>query len=150
MPEGHAAPQLLLAPNRLEIRIPIRHLDDIVKARRSGRLLARQLEFSGSRVALVLTAISELARNLLMHAGGGEIVLTRSREEGREGVVVLARDTGPGIADVNSVLDSPNPNPCLGGRGLSCLNACMDRFQISSRPGSGTQVECEVFSGRTS
>lgn len=127
-------------------------MDDLVKARRSGRLLANQLGCSGSRVALVMTAISELSRNILSYAGSGEIVLSRTRMNGQQGVVVTASDDGPGIEDVANLLDEVDSNPTQGqsARGLKCLKACMDRFHIASSPGAGTRVTCEIFATRTS
>lgn len=137
---------LQLVPNRdgLEIRIPIRRLEDIVSARRSGRLLARQMGCSGSRIALILTAISELSRNIIMYAGFGEIILSRSPRGKSEAIVVTARDKGPGIADVKSMLEPAQLG--AGGMGLIGLKLCMDRFSIDSRQGTGTRVTCEVLS----
>ncbi len=140
-----ATPQFYADPRAAETRIQIRQLDDIVKARRAGRLLASQMGCSGSRVALVLTAISELARNIITYANCGEILLTRSKRGFRESLVVVGSDQGPGIADVSSLTGQPVAGSC-GTTGLSGLKQCMDRFTIESAPGAGTRVTCEVFS----
>lgn len=139
------SPQLFLAPSGLEIRIPIRQLDDLVKARRSGRLLAKQSGYSGSRVALVLTAISELARNILAYAQTGEIILSRTDSADCAGILVVAKDHGPGIADLSTALEGSGQTTAHNGRGLNSLRLCMDHFHIESRPGVGTQVTCEVL-----
>ena len=141
-----ATPELFLAPSGLEQRIPIHHLEDLIEARRFGRILAMQTGFSGSRVALVLTAISELARNILMYARRGEIVLSQIDQRDRKSIVVMAADQGPGIEDLRSVLDHSMTATAHNCRGLNGLKACMDDFRIESRPGVGTQVTCEVRS----
>jgi serine/threonine-protein kinase RsbT len=141
-----AAPKLFLAPGGLETRIPIHHLDDIVQARRCGRRLAIQTGFSGSRVALVLTAVSELGRNILSYARSGEIILSQIDERSRKSIVVIAADQGPGITDLPSVLAHSDSAVVHGCRGLNGLKACMDDFRIESRPGVGTQVTCEIRS----
>ncbi len=132
------APQLFIAPNGLEHRFPIQRLDDLVKARRSGRQLAIQTGFSGSRAALVLTAISELARNILMYARSGEIILSPIDQRNRKSIVVIASDQGPGIPNLDTLLDQSLSTASHGG-GLNGLKACMDDFRIVSRPGVGTQ-----------
>lgn len=100
--------------------------------------------YSGSRVALVLTAISELSRNIIMYAGFGEIILSRATRDEQEAVQVVARDKGPGIDDVDRVLNRTSMGVGASGLGLSGLQLCMDHFSIDSRPGSGTRVTCEV------
>lgn len=143
--EGRAvSPALCLTSSDLEIRIPIRRVEDIMNARRSGRHLAVRSGFSDSRVVLVLTAISELARNILMYARDGEIVLARTERGGLESIIVTATDEGPGIEDLPAVLEAAAiAHSC---RGLNGLKACMDHFHIESRPGVGTHVTCEVSS----
>lgn len=130
----------------LDIKIPINHLDDIVKARRAGRRLAKQMGCSGSGVALVLTAISELARNIIMYAGSGEIILSRADAERGDTVTVTAHDQGPGIADTATALED-GEGTGRDGLGLSGLRLVMDQFAIESRQGAGTRVTCGVLVG---
>src|SRR2546428_562874 len=80
--------------------IAIRSDADLVAARQQGRALARDLRFSGAELTLIATAISEVARNILEYAGRGEIVLEIVRSGSRRGIRVVARDRGPGIADL--------------------------------------------------
>lgn len=140
-----SAPDLFLAPSGAEIRITIQNLDDLVQARRAGRRLAVQTGFSGSRIALVMTAISELARNILLYARSGEILISQVDQRDRKSIVILAADQGPGIDDVPAALDHTDLST-TGYRGLNSLKGCMDHFRIESRPGLGTQVTCEVRS----
>lgn len=128
-------------------RISINRLQDIAEARRCGRELARQLGGSGSRVALVLTAISELARNILQYARSGEILLYRSDQGGRNALVVVARDEGPGMTDVDAILRRPGVETRCSDLGLSGLQQVMDHFSVTSQPGAGTCVTCEVLFG---
>jgi serine/threonine-protein kinase RsbT len=137
-----SAPELFITPRGQELRIAINHLDDLVEARRTGRTLAMQAGFSGSRVALVLTAISELARNILNYARSGEILISQINQRDRKSIVVIAADQGPGIADLSAVLEQSAT--AQNYRGLNGLKSCMDEFRIESRPGRGTQVTCEV------
>lgn len=141
-----STPKFTPVTSKPDVRIVIRCLDDIVTARRAGRLLAGQIGLSESRVALVLTAISELARNIIRYANHGEIILSRSNSGSGEAITVVASDQGPGIEDVSVVIDRALFATDSGGLGLSGLKQCMDRFSIESRPGAGTQVTCEVRS----
>lgn len=144
--QRQAITQIVPTPEGLDVRIPIKSLEDIVAARRSGRLLAKQMGCSESRVALILTAISELARNIISYAGSGEILLKRSNRGLKEALVVTASDQGPGISDVSIAYDRSMVAAGRSGLGLSGLKLCMDHFSIESRPGSGTRVTCEVHS----
>ncbi|HMC36892.1 MAG TPA: ATP-binding protein, partial [Actinomycetota bacterium] len=78
-----------------ETRIAIESEADLVRARQRGRELAGQMGFSPTDATLIATAISEVARNILTYAGTGEIVLGPISENGQEGMVMIALDTGP-------------------------------------------------------
>src|SRR5947208_1291958 len=88
------------SPLKDETRIPIRKDQDIVAARQKGRAMAQRLGFSNSNLTLIATAISELARNILLYAKAGEMTLGVLEDHGRDAIVVVAKDSGPGIADV--------------------------------------------------
>lgn len=109
---------------------------DIVTARQHGRAFVGQLGFSMVEAMLIATAISELARNIVLHADHGEIVLAPLEQDGRSGVLVIARDEGPGIADVREVLAGRSAIH-LGLRGLRRL---VDDVDITSGIGRGTTV----------
>ena len=109
---------------------------DIVTARQSGRAFARQLGFSMLETMLVATAISELARNIVLYAQRGQITVERVEQDGRSGVRVVARDDGPGIADVQQVIAGASVIH-LGLRGLRRL---VDEVEIASILGQGTTV----------
>lgn len=140
----HTAYPVKNRPASLDIRVPIHDRHDIVSARRSGRRLALQMGCSGSQIALVLTAISELARNIIMYARTGEIILSRVTTDQGEAMMVVANDRGPGIADIPAALRRGPTETGSSGLGLSGLEQVMDGFSIDSKPGAGTRVTCEV------
>jgi serine/threonine-protein kinase RsbT len=113
---------------------------DIVIARQRGRALATQVGFSPGNAALIATAISELARNILLYAGAGEIRLSMVNGGERRGVQVVACDQGPGIEDVvQALLDGYSTSNRLG-LGLPGVRRLMDEFAIDTGPGKGTTV----------
>lgn len=125
---------------RLEARIPINAVEDIVKARKSGRFLAEELGFSITHTTLVVTAISELARNIVLYAKSGEITLSRIYNESQVGILIKAQDHGPGIANVKHALMSGYSSSGGLGLGLPGVRQMADQFQVTSEPGEGTQV----------
>ena len=112
----------------------------IVAARKKGRELAAQLGFGSTEQALVATAISELARNILVYAKQGEIELSIVGEGGIRGLVVVARDEGPGIPDVNRALEIGYSTSNSLGLGLPGVRRLMDEFEVHSEVGRGTTV----------
>jgi serine/threonine-protein kinase RsbT len=123
-----------------EIRVPIASDSDMVPARAEGRALATQLGFSRTDATLIATAISEIARNIVVHVGRGEILLQPLRENDRYGVLVVAQDEGPGIGDVAAALDHGFASGKGLGLGLPGARRLMDEFEIASEPGKGTIV----------
>ena len=112
----------------------------IVEARQRGRAMALKLGFSPGAATLVATAISELARNILQYAGAGEIVLQFAERIGDRGLIVLARDSGPGIADVQLAMEDGYSTAGRLGLGLPGVRRLMDEFEIRSVVGRGTTV----------
>lgn len=122
------------------VRILIRHDTDIVLACQKGRALAAHLNFSGNDQVIVVIAISEVARNILEHAGQGEVMLGTMRQDGREGLVVIARDSGPGIPDIERALQDGYSTGKGLGLGLSGAKRLMDEFEIVSEIDAGTTI----------
>jgi serine/threonine-protein kinase RsbT len=124
-----------------EITVLIGSEFDIITARQSGRALASQLGCTSTDATMIATAISELARNILFYAGHGEILLAKVKEEGaKHGIVVVARDEGPGIADVPRAIAGGYSTSGGLGLGLSGVRRLMDEFEIASELGKGTTV----------
>jgi serine/threonine-protein kinase RsbT len=113
---------------------------DIVDARQKGRELATSLGFSGGDLAVIATAISELARNIIEYASRGEIVLSVAQQGGRRGIVVVARDEGPGIPNIEQAMQDGFSTGKSLGLGLPGAKRLMDEFKIASEPGKGTVV----------
>ena len=102
--------------------------------------MAAELGFDGSDLTLIATAISEVARNLVTYAKSGEIILAPTNHVGRHGILIVARDEGPGIPDVNRAMQygySTGKGLGVGLPGAKCL---MDEFEIESKVGQGTKV----------
>jgi serine/threonine-protein kinase RsbT len=123
-----------------DISVPIRGDSDVVAARSAGRSVAEERGFGGSDVTMIATAISELARNILTYAHEGEIVVETVRENSKTGVSVVARDDGPGIADVGLAMQDGFSTANSLGLGLPGTRRMMDEFEIVSSPGHGTTV----------
>ena len=113
---------------------------DIVAARLRGRTMATALGFAGSDLTVIATAISELARNILQYAGQGEIVMQLLDRGRDQGLMVLARDRGPGIADLSMAMEDGYSTSGRLGLGLPGVRRLMDEFQIESGVGTGTHV----------
>jgi len=123
-----------------EICIPVLSDADMVPARAEGRALADRMGFSRTDATLIATAISEVGRNILVHAGHGEIILGPLQDNGRCGVEVVARDEGPGIIDTDAALRDGYASRGGLGLGLPGARRLMDDFDIVSRLGEGTTV----------
>lgn len=123
-----------------EVHIEVECDADIVQARAGGRALASHLGFSRTDATLIATAISEVARNIVVHAGRGEIVVKKEDGTDRYGVVVIARDSGPGIADLEAAMEEGYGTKGGFGLGLPGTRRIMDDFDIESAVGSGTTV----------
>jgi serine/threonine-protein kinase RsbT len=119
---------------------------DIVIARQQGRSLAGRLGFSLTEATLVATAISELARNILLYAGRGTIALRPIDDRARRGILIVASDQGPGIADIRQVLAGGYSTSGGLGLGLCGVRGLMDDFDIVSEVGAGTTVTLRKWS----
>jgi serine/threonine-protein kinase RsbT len=118
---------------------------DVVVARQKGRSMAEALGFSAPDLAQIVTAISELARNIRSYAECGEIRLQETRDAGRPGISIVAKDSGPGIVNVDhALLDGYSTSGSLG-LGLPGVRRMMDEFEIQSEPGRGTTVTATKF-----
>ena len=122
-----------------ERQITIAGDPDIVTARQAAREMAVRAGFSGTELTLLATAVSEVARNIVRFADHGTITVELLREP-RPGIRVVARDTGPGIPDVEQALaDGYSTDEGLG-LGLPGARRLVDEFDIASEKGRGTTV----------
>jgi len=129
----------------LDVRVPVASDIDIVSARQQGRALAMRLGFSSSDATMVATAISELARNIVLYAKRGEIVLAAVVNSEHRGLVITACDDGDGIADIRQALQDGYSTSGRMGVGLPGVKRLMDEFEISSTVGKGTVVKVKKW-----
>jgi serine/threonine-protein kinase RsbT len=127
------------------VRVPVASDIDIVSARQQGRALAMRLGFSSSDATMVATAISELARNIVLYAKRGEIILAAVVNSEHRGLVITACDDGDGIADIRQALQDGYSTSGRMGVGLPGVKRLMDEFEISSTVGKGTVVSVKKW-----
>ena len=123
-----------------EAVVPILSDTDIVKARQKSREMSGKLGFSFVDLTLIATAVSELARNIVLYGGTGEIQLRIVDNGVKSGIVVVAEDHGRGIADIPRALQDGYSTSGSLGLGLPGTRRLMDEFEIVSAPGKGTMV----------
>ena len=123
-----------------ELVVRIRADADVLLARQKARELAKPLKFSSSDLTLIATAISEVARNIVTYAKHGEIALRLVNKGARRGIRVVARDEGPGIADIALAMEDGYSTSSSLGLGLPGSKRLMDDFEIVSALGKGTTV----------
>lgn len=119
-----------------DIVIAIASTESVVEARQRGRDLASQMGFTQSEATMIAAAISELARNIVQYAVSGQI---RLRRDASGMLFVIARDEGPGIADVRNALKPGFSTSGSLGLGLAGVQRIADHFEITSNP-KGTTV----------
>jgi serine/threonine-protein kinase RsbT len=122
-----------------EVTVRIQNDPDIVAARKAAREVASRLSFSRTDLTLIATAVSEISRNIVRFAGRGEVVI-ELLEHPRPGVRIVARDAGPGIADVADALTDGYSTSHGLGLGLPGARRLMDEFDVVSEVGRGTTV----------
>src|SRR5436190_18942361 len=123
-----------------EVQVFVRSAADIVIARQEGRALAMKLGFAGADLTLIATGISEVARNILDHAKHGDIVVKFAEQADKRGILIVAKDQGPGIPDVNQAMQYGYSTRKGLGVGLPGTKWLMDEFDIHSELGKGTMV----------
>jgi serine/threonine-protein kinase RsbT len=120
--------------------LPIRTEQDIVMARQMVRKLSQEAAFSIVDQTKMVTAASELARNTLIHGGGGNLQWSFLSEGMRKGVRLSFEDQGPGIVNMElAMMDGWTSGSGLG-MGLSGAKRLVNDFEIHSQPGQGTRV----------
>ncbi|RHW30558.1 anti-sigma regulatory factor [Neobacillus notoginsengisoli] len=113
---------------------------DIVAARQLGRNVAKELGFGTVDQARITTAISELARNIYLYAGQGQICIEKIYEGSKAGLKVIAVDSGPGISDIRQVMEDGYSTSGGLGAGLPGVKRLMDQFDIISSLEKGTDI----------
>jgi RNA polymerase sigma factor (sigma-70 family) len=121
-------------------RVAVSRDSDVVSVRQKAREVAATAGFIGSDLTVIATAVSEIARNIVRFATRGEFVFSVLDEDGRKGLKVVARDSGPGIPDVERALQDGYSTYRGLGLGLPGARRLMDEFDVVSEVGTGTTV----------
>ena len=121
--------------------------EGIVLARQAGREMSAGLGLSETDQTLVATAISEVARNIILYAGRGVVELEVTTGPDGYGLRIRAVDEGPGIADIELAMRDGYSTGRSLGLGLPGARRLMDDFSITSEPGQGTIVTMVKWSG---
>lgn len=123
------------------LEVPVNCEEDVIVARQKVREFARELGLSPLDQTRLVTAVSELSRNIVVHAGKGRVIVSRCGEAGRDGLKVVFVDQGPGISDLQQAMEEGFSTVGSLGLGLKGAKRLVDEFDIRSSPGRGTTVE---------
>jgi serine/threonine-protein kinase RsbT len=114
--------------------------DDVVLVRQAVRSAALEIGFNLIDQTKIVTAASELARNTVVHGGGGLTRVEIVSEGGRRGIQLIFEDKGKGIADIDQAMKDGFTSGGGLGLGLGGAKRLSNEFQIESRPGEGTRI----------
>ncbi len=120
--------------------VALRTESDIVAVRKSVREAATRLGFGITDVTRIITAASELARNVFLYAGSGVVRCRLLNGSGRVGIEVIVEDHGPGIADIDQAMQPGYTTGSGLGLGLPGAKRLMDEMEIESEAGKGTKI----------
>ena len=128
-----------MAVTRTE-KLPVQVSEDVVRVRQAVRAWAVELGFNLVDQTKVVTAASELARNAIVHGGGGTVELESLTNGPRRGLRLTFADQGPGITDITQALKDGFTTGSGLGLGLGGAKRLSSEFEIRSQPGAGTTV----------
>jgi anti-sigma regulatory factor (Ser/Thr protein kinase) len=134
----------------VDFAVPVAESSQVGEARRLIGTTARRLGFDETAAGKVAIVATEMAGNLVKHAGGGEIVvrpLQGTTREAVKGLEILALDRGPGIADVSKSLRDGYSTAGSPGTGLGAISRLSDRFDLYSAPDKGTALLSHLWAG---
>jgi serine/threonine-protein kinase RsbT len=128
-----------MATVRSEV-LPLRSDADVVRARQLVRQGAVDLKFTLVDQTKIVTAASEIARNTVVHAGGGTLRIETLSEGNRQGLRLVFEDKGPGIVDIETAMRDGFTTGGGLGLGLGGAKRLSNEFSVESRVGFGTRV----------
>jgi anti-sigma regulatory factor (Ser/Thr protein kinase) len=123
---------------------PVNDASQVGEARRSASEFVRRAGADESRLGRVALIVTEMATNLVKHAGKGEVIVDRFDDADGKGIEILSLDRGPGIADLRRAMTDGFSTAGSPGSGLGAMSRQADRFAIFSRPGQGTAIMTRV------
>lgn len=125
--------------------IEVKESSQTGEARRKAIELAQDLELGEVRAGAIALVATEMATNLVKHAGNGTMLLQRVCENGHSGLRLMAIDKGPGIADVTRALQDGHSTAGSMGTGLGAVRRLADQFEVYSASGMGTLIRAEFW-----
>jgi len=120
--------------------IQLRNEHDVVAARQVVRTVTQHLRFSLVDQTKMVTAASELARNTIIHGGGGTMQCEITQRDGRDCVRLVFEDQGPGISDMSLAMKDGWSSGTGLGMGLPGTKRLVNEFQVDTVPGQGTRI----------
>jgi anti-sigma regulatory factor (Ser/Thr protein kinase) len=133
-----------------QLSVRISENTHISEARRASSRIAQELSFEPAAEGNLAIVTTELARNVLLHGGGGEVVLQPCQGPGTSAHVnVIALDRGPGIADISKALQDGYSSLGTQGTGLGAVRRLATSFDFYTKPGEGTAIVARVASSPT-
>ncbi|OUD04519.1 ATP-binding protein [Streptomyces swartbergensis] len=129
-----------VSPDTATTSLPIGSDADLAWVRQRVRQTAAELGFGLVQQTKLVTAASELARNTLVHGGGGHLEITPLTTGPNRGLRLTFLDTGPGIRDIEQAMTDGFTTGGGLGLGLSGAKRLVNEFDFDSRPGEGTTV----------
>lgn len=132
--EAHAAPGFTI------LNIAIRGEHNVFGARQRGKQIASLLGFAMLDQSRISTVVSELARNVFQYAGTGTVTFSLVQPKGKQQLVVTVHDEGPGIAQLDMIIDGRYRSPAGLGVGILSARRLMDSFEIRTEAGVGTEI----------
>jgi serine/threonine-protein kinase RsbT len=125
---------------RNALKLQISEATDVAYAALDAKDFARDLGFSIADQYTIATAVSELAQNIVKYADFGHLSFKTIQQGSDVGIEVLAKDSGPGIENINHAMTDNVSTGGTMGVGLPGTKRLMDDFHINSAPGQGTEV----------
>lgn len=113
---------------------------DLVKIRQVVRKISKEMQFDIVAQTKLVTAVSELARNVFDYVGKGEVIVEEAGDSLKRGLKITVIDNGPGIPDIDLAMSDGFSTSKGLGKGLSGTKKLMDEFSIQSEVGKGTEV----------
>ena len=112
--------------------------EDVISVRQNVKVASAKIGFNILDQTRIVTAVSELARNIVVHAGNGTVSMFQNHERG--GIKLIFEDKGPGIPDVDRAMEGGFSTVGSLGLGLNGARVLSDEFEITSTPGVGTTI----------
>ena len=122
------------------VTLAIRHEQDVVIARQRAREIARLVGFDGQDQTRIATAVSEIVRNAFRYAKGGKVEFAVEGASSPQLLLIRVRDQGPGISDLSLVMSGQYQSSTGMGVGIIGAHRLMDKVEINTKPGAGTDV----------